>query len=172
MTPFWLRHEGERLAQGDLLSDCPVLLPPAALTAKGGLLSVPVEMGNVVVVTQSCDLEQGKAPFPLLALIHTIDDLAAADPRFAKTSVLEEIRKGRREGLYMLASPEEPANNRKALVVDFRQLVTLPIAFLQDHALALGPRWRLQSPFVEHFSQAFARFFMRVGLPAAVPEFK
>jgi hypothetical protein len=33
-------------------------------------------------------------------------------------------------------------------------------------------RWRLQSPFREHFSQAFARFFMRVGLPAAIPAFK
>ena len=35
-----------------------------------------------------------------------------------------------------------------------------------------GLRWRLQSPFREHFSQAFARFFMRVGLPAAIPPFK
>jgi hypothetical protein len=38
-------------------------------------------------------------------------------------------------------------------------------------AAALGNRWRLQSPFLEHFSQAFARFFMRVGLPSAVPPF-
>jgi hypothetical protein len=39
---------------------------------------------------------------------------------------------------------------------------------------AIGGRlgWRLQSPYLEHFSQAFARFFMRVGLPSAVPPFK
>lgn len=172
MTPFWIRCEGEDLAQGDLLTGCPVLLPPSTLTAAGGTLSVPVQTGNVVVVTQSCDLEQGKAPFPLLAVLHTLDELSAADPRFGKAGVLEEIRKGRREGLYMLASPEEPANNRKAVVVDFRHLVTLPADLLRGHAKALGPRWRLQSPFVEHFSQAFARFFMRVGLPSAVPEFK
>ena len=172
MTPFWIRCEGEGLAQGDLLTGCPVLIPPTALTATAGALTIPVQTGNVVVVTQSCDLEQGKAPFPLLALVHTIGDLAAADPRFGKASVLEEIRKGRREGLYMLASPEEPADNRKAVVADFRQLVTLPVAFVRDHAKSLGPRWRLQSPFVEHFAQAFARFFMRVGLPSAVPEFK
>ncbi len=34
----------------------------------------------------------------------------------------------------------------------------------------LGPRWRLDSPSLEQFSQAFARFFMRVGLPRTIPE--
>jgi len=29
----------------------------------------------------------------------------------------------------------------------------------------------LRSPYLEHFSQAFARFFMRVGLPTAIPPF-
>ena len=43
---------------------------------------------------------------------------------------------------------------------------------LSEHALSLGNRWRLLSPFLEHFSQAFAPFFMRVGLPAAIAPFK
>ncbi len=137
-----------------------------------GTRNVPVVTGNLIVVTQSCDLEQGKAPYPLLALVHSVDVLAASDPRFAKPNVLEEIRKGRREGLYMIASPEEPSNNQKAVIVDFRHLVSLPADFLQEHAKTFHYRWRMQSPFLEHFSQAFARFFMRVGLPSAVPEFK
>jgi hypothetical protein len=29
----------------------------------------------------------------------------------------------------------------------------------------LGPRLRLRSPYREHLAQAFARYFMRVGLP-------
>jgi hypothetical protein len=44
--------------------------------------------------------------------------------------------------------------------------------YLVGQAMRLGPRWRLRSPFLEHFSQAFARFFMRVGLPSSIPEFK
>jgi hypothetical protein len=28
-----------------------------------------------------------------------------------------------------------------------------------------------RSPYLEHFSQAFARFFMRVGLPSTIPGF-
>ena len=58
------------------------------------------------------------------------------------------------------------------LVVDFREIFSLPIDYLKDHAVRLGPRWRLKSPFLEHFSQAFARFFMRVGLPSSIPEFR
>jgi predicted DNA-binding antitoxin AbrB/MazE fold protein len=52
------------------------------------------------------------------------------------------------------------------------QIFSLPLAYLRRHAANLGSRWRLQSPFREHFSQSFARFFMRVGLPAAIPPFK
>jgi hypothetical protein len=55
--------------------------------------------------------------------------------------------------------------------INFREIYSLPIGYLQQHAVALGPRWRLQSPFLEHFSQAFARFFMRVGLPSTIPPF-
>jgi hypothetical protein len=69
------------------------------------------------------------------------------------------------EGLHLLASPTEPANNRGALVVDFREIYSLPFDDLVSRAPQFGPRWRL--PYLEHFSQAFARFFMRVGLPCA-----
>ena len=76
------------------------------------------------------------------------------------------------DGLHLLASPEEPRNNRQALVVDFRQIFSLPVAYLKRHADQVSHRWRLQSPYLEHFSQAFARFFMRVGLPVDLPPFK
>jgi hypothetical protein len=56
--------------------------------------------------------------------------------------------------------------------VDFGHIVSLPLDYLADHAESLGNRWRLRSPFLEHFSQAFARFFMRVGLPSDIPPFK
>ena len=84
----------------------------------------------------------------------------------------EEVRKGRIEALHLLSSPINPANNREALLADFREIYSLPFEFLTRHAAAQGKRWRLRSPYLEHFSQAFARFFMRVGLPAAIPPFK
>ena len=94
------------------------------------------------------------------------------NPDFTKRGRWESVRKGRVEGLHLLGSPEDPQNNRLALVVDFGEIYSLPVAYLANHAGQQGDRWRLQSPYLEHFSQAFARFFMRVGLPVQIPEYK
>jgi hypothetical protein len=53
--------------------------------------------------------------------------------------------------------------------VDFHEVFTLPRAFLERQLAQRGqPRLRLLPPYREHLSQAFARFFMRVGLPTPV----
>ena len=67
---------------------------------------------------------------------------------------------------------DDPADNGICLVADFREIYSLPIAYLRERATQLGRRWRLQSPYLEHFSQGFARFFMRVGLPSSIPAFR
>ncbi len=105
-------------------------------------------------------------------VIYTISEFERVNPRFARKGMWNEVLKGRIEGLHLLASPAEPHNNREALVVDFREIYSLPYEYLVRRAVESGPRWRLRSPFLEHFSQAFARFFMRVGLPSTIPEFK
>jgi hypothetical protein len=93
------------------------------------------------------------------------------NPGFAKKGRWNEVLKGRVEGLHLLASPAAPDDSHQALVVDFREIYSLPYAYLAAHATRLGPRWRLRSPYLEHFSPAFARFFMRVGLPSTIPNF-
>ena len=107
-----------------------------------------------------------------LCPIHSLSRFEEVNPNFKKKGQWEQVRKGRVEGLHLLASPDDPANNREALVVDFRQIYSLPFGYLTRHATALGNRHRLQSPFLEHFSQAFARFFMRVGLPSSIPAYE
>lgn len=72
----------------------------------------------------------------------------------------------------MLPSTTDPKDNQLALVVDFRQIFSLPVHYLKRHASSLGDRRRLKSPYLEHFSQSFARFFMRIGLPLPIPPFK
>jgi hypothetical protein len=55
--------------------------------------------------------------------------------------------------------------------VDFHEVFTVPREFLESLLAARGrPRPRLLSPHREHLSQAFARYFMRVGLPAPIDE--
>ena len=172
MTPFWQQIQGDTLAQGDLLPDCPVPMFPVAFGGAAGEYTVRVELGNMMVVTQSCDLANGKAPVVALCPVWALADYMTADPTFKNWKAWENVRKGRVEGLHLLASPDDPTDNKRAVVVDFRQIFSLPFDYLQAHAKTVGPRWRLASPFLEHFSQAFARFFMRVGLPAAIPEYK
>jgi hypothetical protein len=172
MTPFWIAHQGPDLAQGDLLPDCLIPTFDPKFGNDGDAETVPVSRGDLIVVTQSCDLVSTKAKFVALCPIFTLDRFEEINSKFKTKGAWEQVRKGRREGLHMLAGTDEPQNNRRALVVDFRQIYSLPFEYLTSHAEQVGTRRRLQSPFVEHFSQAFARFFMRVGLPSAIPPFK
>jgi hypothetical protein len=172
MTPFWVRHEGADLAQGDLLPSCliPTFDPQFGEADEEEI--VPCKQCNLIVVTQSCDLANAKATFVAGCPVFSLEQFEAKSARFKEKGAWEQVRKGRREGLHMLAGPDEPTNNRQAVIVDFREIHSLPFNYLSNHAERLRSRWRLQSPFLEHFSQAFARFFMRVGLPAAIPPFK
>jgi hypothetical protein len=55
------------------------------------------------------------------------------------------------------------------LVVDFREIFTLPRTFIESLvSQRTKSRLRLLPPYREHLSQAFARFFMRVGLPVPI----
>lgn len=126
---------------------------------------------NLMVLTQSCDLENKKVDFVALCPVYSLTKFEEINPDYKKKGRWEEVRQGKREGLHLLPSPANPMNNREALLIDFRWIISLPFGYLIRHAVTRGKRFRLQSPYLEHFSQAFARFFMRVGLPTAIPRF-
>lgn len=172
-TSWWQRINHGELAQGDWLPRClmPVFLGESRLQDPDESVEEDLFYSDLIIVTQSCDLENGRAIFAALCSISTLAEFESFNEKARKKGWWEQVRKGRVEGLHLLASPENPANNRDALVVDFGQIVSLPAGYLQDHAGRVGDRWRLASPFLEHFSQSFARFFMRVGLPSSIPPF-
>ncbi len=172
MEPFWTRTEGEALAQGDLIPGCHVPSFGEDFGTEGLEVEVDVREADLIVVTQSCDLENSKISLVALCPIHELTTFEQANPAFKARGRWEGVRKGQQPGLHMLASPEMPADNGAALVVDFGEIHSLPPIYLRKRAAQAGPRWRLVSPFLEHFSQAFARYFMRVGLPSSIPPFK
>jgi hypothetical protein len=174
---WWDDWHGPELAQGDLVLDCPVLTFLANETGKeqlsaGDTPQVGFELFNCVVMTQSCDLENGKAPSVALCPVYTLDEYAEFVPHYRRRGNWEQVRRGQVEGLHLLASPTNPTDNMSALVVSFRTIHSLPFDLVSQRAVAMGDRWRLKSPYLEHLSQAFARFFMRVGLPAGIPTYK
>jgi hypothetical protein len=168
---FWAETKGPELAQGDYLTECLVPVFDPEFGTRAGEEEVRVDKADLIVVTQSCDLVNAKVGFAALCPLCSLEKFEQANPKFRQKGLWEQARKGRIEGLHLLGSPVHPENNREALVVDFRQIVSLPLRYLTRRAESLGNRWRLQSPFLEHFSQAFARFFMRVGLPSSIPPF-
>lgn len=167
---FWIKVQGEALAQGDFLPEC--LVPEFRPGFGAEHNTVPVRKYDLIIITQSCDLENRKVKLVACSPIYSLASFESVNPEFAKKGRWEEVRKGRLESLHMLGATEHPDENREAFVVDFREIYSLPADYLADHADQLGSRWRLQAPYLEHFSQAFARFFMRVGLPSGIPPFK
>ena len=83
----------------------------------------------------------------------------------------EELRRGILPGYHVLNRCELPGHQSDYLVCDFRSLFGTHVEVAKT--LATGPslRVRLLPPYREDLAQAFARFFMRVGLPVDVPPF-
>lgn len=116
-------------------------------------------------------MENKKVSQVVVCTIYPISEFEEANSAFAKKGKWNEVLAGRIEGLHLLASPTNPDNNREALVVNFREIYSLPYEYILKYATDIDCRWRLKSPYLEHFSQAFARLFMRVGLLSSIPRF-
>ena len=140
-VPWWTLATGEGLMQGDYLPHC---LVPHFRPDFGPHTTAPVsvEERDCVVLTQSCDLENNKAVLVALCPVFSLPDFEAVNKQFAQKGGWERVRQGRVEGLHLLASPTEPANNRASFVADFRQIYSLPVGYLRSHAAALVLRQR------------------------------
>jgi len=170
---------GPQLLQGDVLLRCPTFLVSPGLPCP-----VPpdidfrlrVRLYDTVVMTQSCDLENEKVEDVLLAQLVAWPDVVAFETAGGNTAIRgrdfrRKLVEGNIPGLSLLhkhdGGPGIPWS-----VVEFRRLFTLPKPFLSQFAASCGPRLRLRSPYREHLAQAFARFFMRVGLPHDARDFE
>ena len=159
------------LLQGDLLARCPV----SQLSGKWSMPLAPEQVAVdfvatcVIVMTQSCDLENDKVAQVLLAKWMSWEEVVRQEVGRGNLSVKSrDFRKklidGNIPGLSLLHKHEADPKLDWS-IVDFHRLYTLPKSFLEQYAQSLGPRLRLRSPYREHLAQAFARYFMRVGLP-------
>ncbi|MBE9006334.1 hypothetical protein IQ259_15020 [Fortiea sp. LEGE XX443] len=177
IDPFWVQVNEPTLRQGDYLPGCLVPVPlfdPTTFGKKDNeTQEVEVEVNelDLIVLTQSCDLEQKKVSQVVVCAIYQISEFEVTNSEFARKGKWNEVLAGRIADLHLLASPINPENNREALVVNFREIYSLPYEYILKYATDIDCRWRLKSPYLEHCSQAFARLFMRVGLPSSIPRF-
>lgn len=170
--PGWYEVvRGSDLRQGDLLPGCPALslVGPATFPLPADFQpTVDVKLLHLVVLTQSCDLDNDKVEDVLLAQVIAWEDAvrvgAGKNPALRSRELRRALVAGNVPGLSLLHKHEgEPALAWS--VVDFHRLFTLSKPFVQSFGAGVGDRLRLRSPYREHLAQAFARYFMRVGLP-------
>jgi hypothetical protein len=164
---------GEELEQGDILEGCPVYQPPDELASGESLSPVfDFEDRDVIVMTQTCDLVAGREKVAEVVMCPVWQLSEYKDGFLTTAKGREEVRRGNLPGYHMLAACDLPAANRDVRIVDFRQLFSLPAGYIRKRARLAGQRLRLLPPYREHLAQAFARFFMRVGLPTDIPPFR
>lgn len=172
--------------QGDILMDCPLLEWDAADEVNFDNAESELEgavdgiRADVVVMTQACDLENNHVSNVLLCPHLSLEEYrVACEEEFngshqelttkAWRKRCESIKQGSVWNLAMLNSREEGEIKLSLRIVDFHSVYTVPRSFLESMQTQLAqPRLRLLPPYREHLSQAFARFFMRVGLPMTI----
>ncbi len=154
----------DALSQGDLIADCPLV--------GFSMASMPINWDDpatkwwtmrAIVLTQSCDLAQGKADTVLVAPVHDAQ-LLVAQGVLKGSAIRDQVRRHLVFGWYFL-----PANTSVVtlpeMLVDLRDVHSVPRVLLEQ-LIAVGKRVAtLPSPYREHLAQHFAVTYMRVALP-------
>lgn len=176
--PWYELVQGVELQQGDIFREFPVCRPevtPEILDAlrrdEEPSILVDVLKADVIVLSQSCDLANKKIDSVILCPIWALEifEHQIASNAREQRRRKEHVRQGKEPALHMLSGSEDPRVGLS--VVEFKRIYTVPRDILARFASACGARIRLLPPYREHLSQAFARYFMRVGLPSDIPPF-
>jgi hypothetical protein len=171
--PWYQTAQDDELEQGDILEACPVFIVPEDLA--GGSLAAAIfdwETRDLIVMSQSCDMVKGREKIVEALLCPVWQRSEITEGYLATSRGMEDARRGNLPGYHVIAACELPGWEREVRVVEFRRVYALPLTFLRKQAATTGDRIRLLPPYREHLSQAFARFFMRVGLPVDIPPFR
>lgn len=158
----------DELQQGDFIPDCPIVIPPAGLS-KGDEIEMSVNLMDVIILSQSCDLVNKEIINILVCPYSKATDYLKTIPieqtktDKSRRKILDNIRKGYLNAYHLLNKQDGIFDDY--LVVDFKNVYSIHRLSLSETIERLENRIRLLPPYREHLSQAFARYFMRVGLP-------
>ena len=179
--PWYGLVDEEKLEQGDFIDNCPVFIPEYPSFPKNPSFKQEAEgydiIGewqeyDVIVMSQSCDLANSKLKVVIVCPYWSLGELGEQHHDFLLPKTQEEIRRGYRPGYHMLNMCDLEEKKHEIQVVDLLTVYSIPYDFLKQLANDQGKRLRLLSPYKEHLAQAFARVFMRVGLPEDIPPFR
>lgn len=177
-----------RLTQGDIILNLPVInwKDDSDLDVSTDLSEEVLKRAfecitdDVIVMNQACDLENNKVKNVVLCPHFALDvfkknweDEARENSQNptakAWAKFCDSVKDGYQWNYCILNKGEVGSTILTHRIVDFHEIYTLPRPFVESFLKEKGkPRLRLLPPYREHLSQAFARYFMRVGLPNSV----
>jgi hypothetical protein len=171
MDYFWYKeiNNSDELSQGDLIPNCPIVIPPTIIEVDGNT-EIEIQELDTIVLSQSCDLANSKIDIVLVCPYYTLKEFLSGLPddqqsKKAKDKTIDNLRKGHLPSYHLLNKSGTFDSLNDYIVVDFKNVYGIHINALKTLILPIEKRYRLLPPYREHLSQSFARYFMRVGLP-------
>ncbi len=153
---------GEPIDQGDLIDACPVVRLVSFQSDRPETVEYELDLQRVIVLTQTCDLAQGKADRAVVASVFEAQQLI--DRQILKPAdVRGPLRAGRIWGWYFL--PADANLGLGEMIIDLRRLHTVRLDLLCDLCRAGKRRGRVQPLYREHLAKHFADTYSRIGLP-------
>ena len=84
VEPFWTQVNEPTLHQGDYLPTCLVPILGPSFAGSGGTREMTAGETDLIVLTQSCDLEQRKVRLVATCPIYPVAVFETVNPAFAK----------------------------------------------------------------------------------------
>ncbi|MDD3744470.1 MAG: hypothetical protein PHX54_12665 [Lentimicrobiaceae bacterium] len=156
------------IQQGDFIPKCPIAIPPANLKPDDEI-EIDIQFMDVIILSQSCDLTNKDVEMVLVCPYYNATDYLNSLPaeqtksQKARRKILDNLKKGHFAAYHLLNKHEGLFEDY--LIVDFKNVYGIHRTTLEEIIKNMDKRIRLLPPYREHLSQAFARYFMRVGLP-------
>lgn len=153
------------LAQGDLIDGVNVYFP---LPPEGdGNMRNEVYEYNVVVMTQTCDLAELKDDeFILLCPLTPFIEMFEKDKR---NDNWNKLVKNTLIHNHLINKCEIEGYEFDFQVVFLDKVISMQFGFFKQQLIDKEHRVRMLPPYREYLAQAFARQFMRIGLPNDMP---
>lgn len=181
-TQWYAKVEGGKpLLQGSFVDGLPIVQPAflskedgasegaPSVEAFGYKVRVQAKRYDVVIMSQSCDLENEKLDFVLVCPHWSFETLEQKDAYFRSSEGRTALQQGSVPAYHLLPPCNLDTKTWGFRVVDFRAAQVVPYLFIRQFADEQSYRVQLNSPYREYLSQAYARFIMRVGLPQNLP---
>lgn len=109
----WAKINGNVLNQGDLLRGLTIPTVRETFPDQDAQGNVPVDtiQSDIIIMSQTCDLELGKLPNVITAQVFSVAEFEAKNPDYKTKGKWTHVVRGRVESLHLLSCPDAACGN-------------------------------------------------------------